>query len=412
VSAHCRILEASVTLEQIAHLAGVSRSTVSRVVNGDRRVSDAARARVQDVVRRHNYHPNAAARGLASRRMRVLGLLVSKSVSGLFTDPFYPILIQGTADACNAADHNLTMLIETSADGSAVEQLYQRVIRGRHVDGIVLACHAVDDPIVPRLRADGIPFVLVGRHPGAEVSFVDVDSRAAAREAVAHLLAHGYRRIAMISGPPNLIATVDRHAGYVAALREAGVPPRPSRVNFADFTQRGGYRAMQDMLKSPALAPDAVFAASDAMAFGALAAIQDAGLRVPADIAVIGFDGLVEGADARPPLSTVTQPVADLGREAVRMLLELIAEPDSAPLQRFLQTRLTLRRSCGCEPAAVDDVRGGVESEAALAAASPRHWGVREEPEPTTATRAALASPRQKPAKQQNGRRVPEATRA
>ena len=110
------------TLEEIARLAGVSRSTVSRVVNGDRRVSDGARARVQDVIRRHDYHPNAAARSLASRRMRILGLLVSKAVGGLFTDPFYPMLIQGTADACNAADHNLTMLMDTSDDGSAVER--------------------------------------------------------------------------------------------------------------------------------------------------------------------------------------------------------------------------------------------------------------------------------------------------
>ncbi|MGH2617456.1 MAG: LacI family DNA-binding transcriptional regulator [Thermomicrobiales bacterium] len=362
-------MENAVTLEEIAHLAGVSRSTVSRVVNGDRRVSDAARARVQDVIRDHNYHPNAAARSLASRRMRVLGLLITKSVGGLFTDPFYPILIQGTADACNAVDHTLTMLMDTSPDGHAVEQLYSRVIRGRHVDGLVLACHAVDDPIVAQLQADRIPFVLVGRHPGAEVSFVDVDSRGAAREAVAHLLGHGYRKIAMICGPPNLIATIDRHAGYVTALQEAAVPPEPSRVVFADFTQRGGHRAMQKLLQDRAELPDAVFAASDALAFGAVAAIQEAGLRVPDDIAVMGFDGLAEGIDSQPPLSTVTQPVADFGREAVRMVLETIDDPDRAPVQRFLPTQLTLRRSCGCEVASVDEVGGGVVAEPALSTA-------------------------------------------
>jgi LacI family transcriptional regulator len=360
-----------VTLEEIARLAGVSRSTVSRVVNDDRRVSDTARARVQDVIRRHNYHPHAAARGLASRRMRVLGLLVTKSVGGLFTDPFYPILIQGTAAACNSADHTLTMLLDTSENGHAVEQLYQRVIRGRHVDGLVLACHAVDDPLVPRLQADRIPFVLVGRHPGAEVSFVDVDSRGAAREAVAHLLGHGYRRIAMIGGQPHLIATIDRHAGYITALQEAAVPPDPSRVVFADFTQRGGHRAMQGLLQDRAALPEAVFAASDALAFGALAAIQEAGLRVPEDIAVMGFDGLAEGVDAQPPLSTVTQPVADLGREAVRVLLARIDDPEQPPAQRFLPTTLTIRRSCGCELTAVDDgdVGGGARSETVLSIA-------------------------------------------
>jgi LacI family transcriptional regulator len=272
-----------VTLEEIARIAGVSRSTVSRVVNGDRRVSDAARARVQKVIRDHDYHPHAAARSLASRRMRVLGLLVSKPVGGLFTDPFYPILIQGTAEACNAADHTLTMLMDTSADGHAVDQLYGRVIRGRHVDGVILACQTVDDPLVPRLQADGIPFVLVGRHPGAQVSFVDVDSRGAAQGAVTHLLGHGYRRIAMICGQPHLIASVDRHAGYVAALQEAAVTPEPTRVVFADFTQRGGHRAMQRLLQNGTEIPEAIFAASDALAFGAMAAIQEVGLSVPGD---------------------------------------------------------------------------------------------------------------------------------
>jgi len=356
-------VENAVTLEEIARLAGVSRSTVSRVVNGDRRVSDAARQRVQGVIRDHDYHPHAAARSLASRRMRVLGLLITKSVGGLFTDPFYPILIQGTADACNAADHTLTMLMDTSADGHAVDQLYGRVIRGRHVDGVVLACQTVDDPLVPRLQSNGIPFVLVGRHPGAEVSFVDVDSRGAAQGAVAHLIGHGHRKIAMICGQPHLIASIDRHAGYVTALQEATVSPEPSRVVFADFTQRGGHRAMQRLLQNRPDFPDAVFAASDALAFGAMAAIQEAGLHIPHDIAVMGFDGLDEGAHTRPPLSTVTQPVAGLGREAVRMLLRLIDNPGGEPVQQFLPTQLTLRGSCGCEGVSGSQVRGGVVAE-------------------------------------------------
>ena len=361
-------MENALTLEEIARIAGVSRSTVSRVVNGDRRVSDAARDRVQEIIRDRDYHPHAAARSLASRRMRVLGLLVSKPVGGLFTDPFYPILIQGTAEACNAADHTLTMLLDTSADGYAVDQLYGRVIRGRHVDGVIVACQTVDDPLVPRLQADGIPFVLVGRHPGANVSFVDVESRDAAQGAVTHLLGHGYRRIAMISGQPHLIASIDRHAGYVTALQEAAVPSEPSRVVFADFTQRGGHRVMQRLLQNGTDIPEAVFAASDALAFGAMAAIQEAGLRVPDDIAVMGFDGLDEGVDMQPPLSTVTQPVADLGREAVRMLLTLIDDPDRGPMQRFLPTALTVRRSCGCAVTTVDQ-GGGVQTETILSIA-------------------------------------------
>jgi DNA-binding LacI/PurR family transcriptional regulator len=144
------------------------------------------------------------------------------------------------------------------------------------------------------------------------------------------------------------------------------VPPQPSRVVFADFTQRGGHRAMQRLLQNGTEVPEAVFAASDALAFGAMAAIQEAGLRVPDDIAVMGFDGLDEGAHAQPPLSTVTQPVAGLGREAVRMLLRLIDNPDGEPVQQFLPTRLTLRGSCGCERAPGKKVGGGVEAEPGL----------------------------------------------
>jgi DNA-binding LacI/PurR family transcriptional regulator len=234
---------------------------------------------------------------------------------------------------------------------------------------LILACHAVDDPIVARLAADDIPFVLVGRHPGADVSFVDIDSRGAAQEAVAHLLGHGYRRIAMICGPPNLIASIDRHAGYVNALQEAAIPPEPSRVVFSDFTQQGGHDAMRGLLANPARLPEAVFAASDAMAMGAIAAIQEVGLRVPEDVAIMGFDGLTAGANIKPPLSTVTQPVADHGREAVRMLLALIDDPERVPMQRFLPTRLTLRRSCGCQPNAAESLGGRVAAETVLSLA-------------------------------------------
>lgn len=351
-------------LEEVARLAGVSRSTVSRVVNGDRRVSDDARARVQQIIDTHNYHPNAAARSLASRRTRIIGLLIPHAVGEIFRDPFFPILVQGAVEACNEADHHLTMLMETAESGSA-DRIYQRVIRGRHVDGLVIASSVVEDPIVARLQGDSFPFVLVGRHPRHEVSYVDVDNRSAAREAVAHLLGHGYQRIAVIAGPRNMIASIDRYAGYVTALQEDGRLPDPNLTVYSDFTRRGGYRAMNGLLVNPSGMPDAVFVASDAMASGALQALRDAGLRVPNDIGVMGFDGLEETLVSRSILSTVVQPTIDEGREAVRTLLELLDHPERAPIQRLLPTQLALRRSCGCareaEPAlaAVDIMSGG-----------------------------------------------------
>jgi LacI family transcriptional regulator, galactose operon repressor len=336
-------------LEEVARLAGVSRSTVSRVVNDDPRVSEDVRARVQQIIREHNYHPNAAARSLASRRTRILGLVFPKVTTTVFSDPFFPKLIQGAVEACNAADHNLMMLMDSSAEYIAGDRIYNRIIRGHHLDGVVIASSVVDDPIVEQLQQAGFPFVLVGRHPRyQEVNSVDVDNRAAAQSAVSHLIEHGYRRIAVIAGMRNMIATIDRYAGYVTALQEAGQLPDPALMAHGDFSQEGGYAAMQQLLPHN---PDAVFVASDVMAFGALRALEERGLRVPEDIALIGFDGQEQTAHSRPPLSTVGQPIADLGREAVHILLDRIEHPDGAPRHHFLPTHLILRRSCGCTEA-------------------------------------------------------------
>ncbi len=171
------------------------------------------------------------------------------------------------------------MLMHTSDDEASAQRLYNRVIRGRHLDGIVITSSVVDDPVVMQLQQTDFPFVLIGRHPRyEEISFVDVDNRGAAREAVAHLLCHGYRRIAIIGGMPNMIAAIDRNAGYVTALQEAGLLPDPALSMSGEFTQEGAYRATMALLPHQ---PDAIFATSDTMATGALRALRDAGLRVP-----------------------------------------------------------------------------------------------------------------------------------
>jgi LacI family transcriptional regulator len=333
-------------LDEVARLAGVSRSTVSRVVNEDRRVSPAVRLRVQELIREHDYHPNAAGRSLASKRTRILGLLVPNSTTAIFTDPYFPLLIQGAVDACNAADHNLMLLMENSSDHVAAEQVYSRVIRGRHLDGVVIASSLVDDPVVAHLLQGAFPYVLVGRHPRQQdVSFVDVLNREAAQEAVTHLLDHGCRRIAMIGGMRNMIASIDRYAGYVTALQQAGLLPDPALVVDGGFSEIGAYRAMQELLPHR---PDAVFAASDVMALGALRVLQEQGIQVPDDMAVVGFDGLDLGAVSQPPLTSMFQPIADLGRAAVGVLLERIAHPEAPAIHRLLGTQLLIRRTCGC----------------------------------------------------------------
>ena len=352
-------------LEEIARLAGVSRSTVSRVINGDARVSDASRARVQEVIQTHDYHPNAAARSLASRRSGIIGLLIPREIEWIFTDLFFPQVIKSISSACNAADLNLMLLMESSESDEAAQRLFNRVVGGRYLDGIIVVSNVIEEPLVEMLDRHHFPFVLVGRHPSRDLSWVDVDNRTASRAAVEHLLGHGHHRIGMIAGAPNLIATLDRRDGYHDALLHADLSLDPELDVSGNFTEMGGYAAMRRLLTLPGERPTAVFSASDLMAFGAMRAIEEAGLRIPEDIAIVGFDGVARGAKILPSLTTVSQPVAGLGVEAVAMVQQRIELPGQPPMHRYLPTELTLRESCGCGIAMGDPLR--VEEVAARA---------------------------------------------
>jgi LacI family transcriptional regulator len=335
-----------VNLEEIARIAGVSRSTVSRVVNGDKRVSDEARARVNEIITEYGYQPHAAARSLASRRTRMIGLRIPGEVSFIFSDPYFPEMVQGVVDACNEADYGLMLMMEPEHDPVSAERIYQRVIRGRHIDGVILSTSVLGDPFAGRVAADGMPAVMIGRHP--TLPTVDIDNADAGREAAAHLIGHGRRQIAHISGPRNIAAANERAAGYEAALAEAGIPVDASLIEPGDFTELSGYLAMRHLLERPKGRPDAVFGGSDTMTVGAMRAISEARLSIPDDIAVIGFDALAIHTRNYPNLSTLSQSIPNLGRTAVELLLKRIADPDSPAENVYLRTNLLTRGSCGC----------------------------------------------------------------
>lgn len=330
------------TLEEIAKQAGVSRSTVSRVMNNHPNVDHETRDLVLAVAERLNYQPNLAARSLAAGRTHILGLVIPMGVSALFTDPYFPLLIQGISSACNAHNHSVMLwLAEPEYERNTIRQ----VLQGGLIDGVILASALMDDPMLEALMKRGLPFVLVGRPPVDDgVNYVDVDNKNSAREMVAYLLRLGYERIATISGPKNMIAGADRLQGYLNALRERRVTPDPNLIMESDFTEAGGYLAMQQLLP---FAPDAVFTASDAMAVGALRALRDAGKRVPEDIAVAGYDDMPFAARTDPPLTTVRQPIHRLGVVTAETLIDLISYPATAPRRVVLSTELIIRASCG-----------------------------------------------------------------
>lgn len=332
------------TIEEIASLAAVSRSTVSRVLNNHPNVRPEVRAKVLRVVQEHNYTPNAAARSLASSRSNVISLVVPRSAAILFADPFFPLVIQGISEACAGAGYFLMLSMLTV---EMERSFYSRVLRGRHFDGVIMLSSDIDDPLLPQLIHDGMPLVLVGRHPYLEqVTSVDAENREGARQATAHLIGLGHRRVATISGPQDMVAGIDRRDGYKQALTAAGIAIDPVLIVEGDFTREGGYQAMRHLLALPER-PSAVFVASDPMAFGAMRAIGEAGLQIPGQIALVGFDDVPAAAYTSPPLSTMRQPCAEMGAAAVRALVAQIDEPGRPPTAVRLPVTLVVRATCG-----------------------------------------------------------------
>jgi DNA-binding LacI/PurR family transcriptional regulator len=329
------------TLEEVARAANVSRATVSRVVNGDRRVRGDTRSSVEAAVRELGYIPNRAARSLVTRRSGSVAVVIPEPTAQLFGDPFFPRILRGISEALADEETQLVLLMpELRTDELRVE----RYLTAGHVDGVLLISLHGLDPLPADLRARGIPVVVGGRPPSGGVTFVDVDNQRGAASAVAHLLETGRRQVATIAGPQDMPAGDDRLAGYHEAMGSAGIPPSEQLVEIADFSLEGGRSAMERLLKrAPRL--DAVFVASDLMAMGALSALQTAGRRVPDDVSVIGFDDSPLAAQAQPPLSSVRQPIEEMGREMAQLLIRMVRSRDRVARQVILATELVVRAS-------------------------------------------------------------------
>jgi LacI family transcriptional regulator len=333
----------NLTLEDIAKLAGVSRSTVSRVVNNHPNVKDQVRKRVKSVILDTGYEPHAAARSLAARRSNIIGLVIPSAVHTLFTDPYFPRLTEGIAQASNAADFTLSLFLFNSLEDE--RRMYPRITRKGLLDGVLVQATHVDDEIYTWLRKGNIPYVVVGRPAEmTDLSYVDVDNIAGAHQAVSHLIRLGHHKIGTLAGPLSTEAGKDRLIGYRQALQERGIPINEGLIVEGDFTEMGGYLATQRLFYDK---PTAIFVASDIMASGALRALREAGLSVPEDIALVGFDDLPPARRSAPQLTTIRQPIRRLGIKAVEVLIDLIDHPTSPPHKVIFNTELVIRDSCG-----------------------------------------------------------------
>lgn len=335
------------TVQDVAHRAGVSTATVSRVMNGNPSVGPDVRAAVTLAIEELGYVPNPSARSLMTRRTGSIGVVIPESADRLFGDPFFGQLMLGISAALSESDRRLMlMLAPTRAEGSRVE----RYLSAGHVDGVVLVGPHGADVLLRRLRHNRVPFVVSGRPMDQRpVTYVDSQNRSGAEAAVRHLIASGRRIIATIHGTPDLSSAVDRLEGYRDAMRAAGRTLEPDLEVPGEYRARAAARAMLGLVgRRPDV--DAVFVASDSMAIAAIQAIKDSGRHVPDDVAIIGFDDLPTALECRPTLSTVRQPIEAMGREMVRLVLQRVGQPDLPPQEVIFGTELVLRGSTDDTP--------------------------------------------------------------
>ena len=336
------------TLDGVASAAGVSRATVSRVVNGSTAVSPATRKTVETAIRRLGYIPNRAARSLVTRRTESIGLVIPEPTTKLFGDPFFPRLIRGINAVLSEANQLLVLLTPQSVEDE--RQLGQYLASG-HLDGAMLVSLHGADPLPSFLAKRGFP-VVVGGRPTREtpVDFIDVDNVQGAVQAVRHLIGRGRRHIVTITGPIDMAVSQDRLAGYRMALADAGIAHDADLELQGNFEQAAAHDEVERFIAEGG-ALDGVFAASDAMALGAMAAIRRAGLRVPEDVAIVGYDDSPLALSSDPPLSSVRQPIEEMGREMARALLAQLGPSRQVPRSIVLATELVVRGSSGGDAA-------------------------------------------------------------
>lgn len=323
-------------IKDVALHAGVSVTTVSHVVNGTRFVSEVARQRVEAAVRELGYVPSAVARSLKHNTTRTFGMVIPNN-----SNPYFAEIIQGVEARCFAAGYNVILC--NSNDDPERQAAYLRVLAEKRIDGLIFVVTGSDAVVRATLGSINTPLVLLDREvSGISSDLVEVNHVLGSQMATQHLLELGHPRVACISGPPGLSPSSQRRAGWKDALDKAGVERKESDLARGDFTARGGYLAMQTLLKRRPR-PTAVFACNDLMAFGALAAAREAGIAVPQQLSIVGFDDIELAAFSAPPLTTVAQPKLEIGTLAAELLLERVNTSRSESRRVILDPEIKVR---------------------------------------------------------------------
>ena len=329
------------TVRDVAKLAGVSPITVSRVINNASYISQETRGRVEEAIRQLGYVPNTLARSLRLRQTNTLALVLTD-----ITNPFWTTVARGVEDAASDAGFNVILC---NTDESEVEQeKYLNVLLKKRVDGVLLVPVRCTRETVQFIQSQNVPLVVIDRHiPGVNIDSVRCDLEGGGYALVRLLLAQGHRRVAMLSGPQGVSSADDRVAGYRRALAEAGLDHQNEFIFYGEFNQQSGYEMMQKALEAGPR-PTAIFAANNFITMGAFKAVRDAGLKVPEDMALVGFDDLPVDLIIDPFFTVASQPAYEMGKQATELILARVAGQGPAECQEIiLPTEIIVRRSSG-----------------------------------------------------------------
>ena len=318
----------AVTIKDVAKLANVAPSTVSRVIANNPRISEQTKRRVREAMEYLGYHPNYNARSLANRTTQTIGLVMPSSADKVFQNPFFPEVLRGISTKAHEKEYTIYM-----STGTTEEEILEGVmgmVHGRRVDGIVMLYSRIDDKIMSFLEEQNFPFTVIGKplvNPD-QITHVDNDNFRAAKDVTEHFINKGHKRIAFVGGNLDLVVTVDRLSGYEKAIREAGLPHKDEYVVHVEFLKEGGHEAVMELfsLEEP---PTALVVADDLMALGIMSKLDEMDLSVPEEVSIISFNNVMLAEYASPPLTSVDINIFQLGYQAVNCLLEKIDDPES-----------------------------------------------------------------------------------
>src|SRR4051812_13810677 len=340
-----RVKIMTVTIKEVAKLAKVAPSTVSRVISNNPRISEATKRKVKKVMEELGYHPNLNARSLSSKTTQTIGLVMPSSGDVVFQKPFFSTVLQGISEGAHEKKYALQM-----TTGRSEQETFDAVIemvQGKRVDGMILLHSKVEDQVIMYLRKMGFPFVVIGKpakYP-EEIAHVDNDNVGAMKEAADYLIELGHQQIAFIGGSTELMVTVDRLNGYKQALKEANLPINEEYIKHEEFLREGGQEAVNELMALPK-PPTALLVVDDFMALGVLNKLDELGIKVPDDISVVSFNNILLSEMSKPPLTSMDINILKLGIEAARSLIRKI-ENSSEPTKRIIVShKLVERSSC------------------------------------------------------------------